>query len=103
MTGELIPKLKDNISHIKQLCGNTSDLLVNEFVTGGIHCALLCCEGMVSTSVITELIFEPITDIDAKKDSEELSILAERFALGRGGRSPRCAKQFIESLGGYDI
>lgn len=72
MNGELITKLKDNITHIKQLCGNTSDLLVNEFVTGGIHCALLCCEGMVSTSVITELIFEPITDIDTKKDSEEL-------------------------------
>ncbi len=72
MNGELIPKLKDNISHIKQLSGNSSDLLVNEFVTGGIHCALLCCEGMVSTSVITELIFEPITAIEAKKDSKEL-------------------------------
>ena len=23
---------------------------------------------------------------------------AERFALGRGGRSPRCAKQYVESL-----
>lgn len=29
---------------------------------------------------------------------EELSAGAERFALARGGRSPRCAKQYVESL-----
>ncbi len=29
---------------------------------------------------------------------EELCAGAERFALGRGGRSPRCAKQYVESL-----
>lgn len=29
---------------------------------------------------------------------EELAAKAERFALSRGGRSPRCAKQFVESL-----
>ena len=39
--------------------------------------------------------------IDLEKD--ELSMLAERFALVKGGRSPRCAKQFIESLGGGKI
>lgn len=29
---------------------------------------------------------------------EELEMGAERFALARGGRSPRCAKQYVESL-----
>ena len=29
---------------------------------------------------------------------EELAAGAERFALARGGRSPRCAKQYVESL-----
>ncbi len=29
---------------------------------------------------------------------EELEAGAERFALSRGGRSPRCAKQYVESL-----
>ena len=29
---------------------------------------------------------------------EELCAGAERFALSRGGRSPRCAKQYVESL-----
>ena len=34
--------------------------------------------------------------IDMAKD--ELDAGAERFALARGGRSPRCAKQYVESL-----
>ncbi len=38
-----------------------------------------------------------------KLEENELSILAERFALKKGGRSPRCAKQFVESLGGEKI
>ncbi len=33
-----------------------------------------------------------------ERDREELDLLAERFALERGGRSPRGAAQFIDSL-----
>jgi predicted AAA+ superfamily ATPase len=33
-----------------------------------------------------------------KYDKKQLGIKAETFALGKGGRSPRCAKQFVESL-----
>lgn len=33
-----------------------------------------------------------------KTDEEQLKLLAERWALERGGRSPRCAKQFIDSM-----
>ena len=29
---------------------------------------------------------------------EELTEKAERFAIERGGRSPRCARQFISAL-----
>ena len=31
-------------------------------------------------------------------DCPELDVLAERFALGRGGRSPRTARQFVDGL-----
>ena len=70
--GELLPVLDSSIDEIRRISGNSSDVLINRFITGGIHCALLCCEGMVSTSVITELIFEPITDIPQQKDSHGL-------------------------------
>lgn len=64
--------LKDNIKRIKTISGGSSDLLINEFETGGIRCALLCCEGMLSTSTITELILIPVTGIEPKKDAAEL-------------------------------
>ena len=70
--GGLLPVLDSSIQKIRSVSGGSSDVLINRFVTGGIHCALLCCEGMVSASVITELIFEPITDIPQQKDSHGL-------------------------------
>ena len=33
-----------------------------------------------------------------KMNTNELELLAERFALGRGGRSARAATQFIDGL-----
>lgn len=68
----LLPGLDGSIEEIRRISGNSSDVLINRFVTGGIHCALLCCEGMVSTSVITELVFEPVTDIPKQCSAEEL-------------------------------
>ena len=62
----IIPDLKLNIKKIKEISGGSSDVLINEFVTGNIHCALICCEGMLSTSTITELFLKPITKIDSQ-------------------------------------
>lgn len=47
-----------------------------------------------------EIVFKLAEKAGVNMDETELSVLAERFALTKGGRSPRCAKQFIESLGG---
>jgi spore germination protein KA len=68
----IISELDTNIAEIKKISGNSSDLLINEFVTGGIKCTLLCCEGMLSTSTITAMILDPITKIKEQKDSESL-------------------------------
>ena len=68
----LLSSLDGSIAEIRRISGDSSDVLINRFVTGGIHCALLCCEGMASASVITELIFEPITGIEKKNSPEEL-------------------------------
>lgn len=45
---------------------------MNEFTTGGVRCALLCCEGMLSTSTITELVLHPITRINLALPNAEL-------------------------------
>lgn len=45
-----------------------------------------------------EIVFALADRAGINMESEKLAVLAERFALGRGGRSPRCAKQFIETL-----
>ena len=38
------------------------------------------------------------SDLGIKTDSEQLDLLAERWAMVRGGRSPRRARQFIGYL-----
>ncbi len=77
----ILPSLSSNIARIKQISGGSSDVMINEFIAGGIQCALLCCEGMVSTSVITELVFEPITDIPEKKGCAELFAYIKDYLL----------------------
>ncbi|MBQ8967944.1 ATP-binding protein [Ruminococcus sp.] len=39
---------------------------------------------------------------ELKTDREELEMKAEQFALGKGGRSPRVAKQFVEYIKGTE-
>ena len=69
----IIPNIKKNIQRIRQICDNTSDLLVNEIEASGIKIALLCCEGMFSTSTITELVLLPLTKISIENaDSQKL-------------------------------
>ncbi|MBR1822732.1 MAG: spore germination protein [Ruminococcus sp.] len=79
---KLHPSLPQTISQIKTQCGNSSDILINRFTTGGINCALICCEGMISSSVIAELVFEPITGIPKQKSAPELfSYISEKLLL----------------------
>ncbi len=63
---------------------------------------LSVCFGNPDKKEYLEIVFALADRAGIKTSPEELSVLAERFALGRGGRSPRCAKQFIESLGGQE-
>ena len=68
----LISDIRENISKIKEISGNSSDIAVNRFVTGGIQCALICCDGMISASIIADMILKPVTAIEKMKDSHEL-------------------------------
>lgn len=77
----IISCLSENIKKIKEISGNSSDVLINEFTTGGIKCALVCCEGMFSTAVMCELVLEPIVEIPQKKDSHELFNHIRKYML----------------------
>ena len=68
-------------SRIKEISGGSSDVLVNEFTAGGVRCALLSCDGMVSTSVLTELVFEPLMNIPPMKDSSALIEHIQKYLL----------------------
>jgi len=45
-----------------------------------------------------EIVYNLADKLNIEYVPEQLAIKAETFALGKGGRSPRCAKQFVESL-----
>lgn len=68
----IIPDLKSSIQKIKDISLESSDVLVNEVVVSGVKCCLFCCEGLVSTSTLTELILRPLTDLKLETSSAEL-------------------------------
>ena len=86
----IAPKLTQNLEQIRTIAEGSSDLLVNEFVLSGLPAALLCCEGMLATSIITELILNPITKIAlgrGKNICRPLPVSQLRFRRsGAGGR-----------------
>ncbi len=65
------PDLTQNIRRIKEISDYGSDVMINEFLLSGLPAALLVCEGMVSTSMITELILEPITKVQLSNPTPE--------------------------------
>jgi len=73
--------LKANIAYIKEITGGSSDVLINEFITGGISCCLLCCEGMMSSQTATEMVLSPITFIPNQQSAKELFTYIQEHML----------------------
>lgn len=73
-TIHIVKSEKENIKNIRSIMNNSSDLLINPFEISGIRCDLVCLEGMVSTSTITNLILNPLTELKLpeKLTSQEL-------------------------------
>ncbi len=59
---------------------------------------LAVCYTVPNKKEFLEIVIAMAEQYGIKKDADELCAEAERFALSRGGRSPRCAKHYIESL-----
>lgn len=67
----IIPEIDRNIARIKEISGESSDILINRVEVAGVKTALICCEGMVSTSTITELILQPLMSLSLENSSPE--------------------------------
>ena len=59
---------------------------------------LSVCFSAPNKDKFLQIVLALAEDYGIKADEQELCLGAERFALERGGRSPRCAKQYIKSL-----
>ncbi|MDE6775182.1 MAG: spore germination protein [Ruminococcus sp.] len=77
----IYPEIQKNISFIKEITDNSSDILVNEFVTGGIKCALLCCEGMMSSQTTADMVLEPLTGIENQDSPKSLFSYIQTYLL----------------------
>ena len=66
------PELQDQIANLKYLAEYSADLLVNPVKVGGIPCALIGCEGMLSTTILTELVLQPLMSIPPQQNSQAL-------------------------------
>ena len=74
----------ENIKTIRSIMNGSSDLLINEFIISNTKCCLVCLEGMISISVITKLIFNPIMAIrlpDNSTSEEVYSYIKDRMLL----------------------
>ncbi len=72
MTKNLSGTLEEMLADVRTICANSSDILINRITIGGISCALLGCEGMLSTAIMTDLIIRPLTETPPQKDSNHL-------------------------------
>ena len=59
--------LSDSLSHnlrlLDTIWNGSADLIVTRFCLGGISCAMLSCEGMVSSAMLSQMVLQPIHSI----------------------------------------
>lgn len=67
--------LEKNLENIRRITGKSSDLLENPIIINGVKCNLICYEGMISTSTITELILHPLMNIDIGQNNAPEALL----------------------------
>lgn len=68
----LSASLKQNTDNIIQLSGGSSDILINRFRTGGIDCAMICCDGMLSSQALSEMVTSPLINIEKQENAASL-------------------------------
>lgn len=65
-------ELNTTLSELKMRCGNTVDLNVMNVKVCGISCAVVTVEGLVSTSSMAELVFQPLMYLKYCSDASDV-------------------------------
>lgn len=60
---KLSSSLETTLERLKQITSGSSDLLSNKINIAGVNVALLTCEGMLATSIATELVLDPLNKL----------------------------------------
>ncbi len=55
--------IKGSLDELRQLCGETSDLNIMEVTICSVRCAVVTIEGLVSTSSMADLVFQPLMQL----------------------------------------
>ena len=63
-------ELEKSVGLIKSLTGETADLNIVDINIGKARCALLSVEGMASSQLMAELIFQPLTELAKDEDAD---------------------------------
>ena len=73
------PRLEGSIARIKSIFGGSADLNVMRVEVSGVKCALLTLEGMVSSSDLAKMMFDPLMRYDRKnaKPQDVFNFLSE--------------------------
>lgn len=61
----LSSRLEETLAAISEVWAQSADLLITRVTLGGIPCALLCCEGMLSTATLAQMVLEPLNAVPA--------------------------------------
>lgn len=68
---QLEPVLLNTIVKVRELCGNTSDLLIREVTFCGVPAAMVMMEGMFNLQTLTEIVIEPLTKLKLENPSPQ--------------------------------
>ena len=88
-------KLSDRSFEIDDI--NTRDNM-QESLSLSDRFGLTVCYTVPNKEQFAQIVCSLAEKAGLKLPKDELCAGAERFALAKGGRSPRCAKQYVESL-----
>ena len=64
--------INESLDELRRLCGDTADLNVMEVTVCSVKCAVVTIEGLVSTSAMADLVFQPLMELKFCTEPREI-------------------------------